>query len=748
MMETVQDRYERRHEWRRSARRFRKVPRPIMQHDETDCGAACLAMIARHYGKNVTVSKVRRLAGTDRMGTSGLGIVKGAEALGLSCKGMVSGDRSLPAEMPYPIVAHLKQELIDHYAVVYSSGKRVLLGDPAEGTRRMKVEQFRSQWTGVFFIFAPTGTFERGDDAQGLFSRFLFLLRPHKRLLVDIVAASVILSLLGIASAFYFRFLIDEVLYAGLERSLAVCSLAYLVVAVFQALISFARSQLMMHLANKIDAVLILGYFGHILRLPMDFFTARKTGEILSRLNDTAIVRQAISSTTLSVLMDSLMLVIGGLFLFAFGSSLVAVAMIPVALSAALVWSFAGPYKRRLKAKAAIEAEKQSTLVESINGIATIKALSSEGLAYGRAENRIVDCINRGMRLGTMAATQGALQSFLSQCGTLAVYWTGSLMILGGHLSLGQLISFVTLSGYFLGPFGRLLTLQPALQEAFVASDRLSEILDIPTEGEAECGSIESDSLRGKIEVRGLSFSYGTRGRTLSDIDMTILPGQRVAFVGASGSGKSTMTKLLMKFYRPDEGDILIDGVSLGDLRTDAYRRLVGYVPQDILLFSGTIGENIAWGCENARPADVYRAAVAAQAHDFISRLPERYGTRVGERGATLSGGERQRIALARVLLRKPGLVILDEATASLDSLSERAIMDTLSAATKSVTTILVAHRLSTVVDCDAVFVFDGGKIVERGTHRELYSLGGVYRSLWDARREEGAERDASVELV
>lgn len=411
--------------------------------------------------------------------------------------------------------------------------------------------------------------------------------------------------------------------------------------------------------------------------------------------------------------------------------------MVPVLLAAVLVWIFAKPYKRRLKAKAVVDAEKQSSLVESINGIATIKALSTENHAFERAEVRIVDSINRGIMLGTMSAVQGNIQGLISQCGTLAVYWIGSLMIFKGQISLGQLISFVTLSGYFLGPFGRLLTLQPALQEAFVASDRLSEILDIPVENEDDCSLIKPETIQGKIEVKGLSFSYGTRGRTLKDINLSIQTGQKVAFVGTSGSGKTTMTKLLMKFYAVDEGDISIDGISIKDIETEAYRKLIGYVPQEILLFSGTISENIAWGSEDATPEAIYRAANAAQAHQFISQLPDRYGTRVGERGATLSGGERQRIALARVLMRNPRFVILDEATASLDSLSEKAIMDTLNSATDGVTTIIVAHRLSTIARSDVIFVFDKGEIVEQGTHTELLEKGGAYRALWNAQHED-----------
>lgn len=720
----------------------------ILQHDETDCGAACLATIAKHYGKTISINRIRMYAGTDAQGTSGLGIVRAAESLGFSCKGVMSPDKTLRSDLPFPVIAHVKKDVLDHYIVIYRVGKKIMIGDPAEGMQKMTEKDFDAIWTGVFFVLIPNEKFEQTNETKGLFARFFYLLIPHKKLLAEIAIGSIIMSFLGVASAFYFRFLVDEILYSGAMQTLTIFSIGYLVVIIFQTLLGWSRNQLMMYLSNKIEAVLVLDYFQHILRLPMEFFNTRKTGEILSRLGDTATIRQTISSTTLGVAIDSLMLVVGGFFLFVFGSNLLVIAAIPVVLSALLVWLFAKPYKTRLKQKAVIDAEKQSTLVECINGIATIKALSTEKQAFQRAEFQIVDSIKRGITLGTFSNSQGSLRDILSSAGTLAVYWIGSLNILNGTMSLGQLLSFVTLSGYFLGPFGRLLTLQPALQEAFVASDRLSEILDMPEEGETNATNIQTGALQGKIEVKNLSFSYGTRGITLKNINFDIQPGQKVAFVGSSGSGKTTMTKLLMKFYAWQEGDILIDDYSLKDINTDRYRKQVGYVPQEILLFSGTIAENIAWGSEGATGQEIINAAVAAQAHPFICALPERYATHIGERGASLSGGERQRIAMARILLRKPKLIILDEATASLDSVSERAIMDTFNSVTEGVTSIIVAHRLSTISHCDVIFVFQNGEIIESGTHEELMAKGNAYHQLWSAQYGEKNEQTSCHSLV
>jgi len=716
----------------------------VLQHDEFDCAPACLASICKYYGKRIPLTTIRRFAGTDKDGTSGFGIIRGAEELGFLCKGGVSPDKSFSPNMVYPLIAHIKQNNFDHYVVVYScKNGRLHIGDPAYGVTKMKADDFKTLWTGIFFIVLPQEKFETNKDTDTKLTRFIKLLAPHKKLLAEVFTASVLLSFLGIASAFYFRFLIDEVLYTGVRMTLTLFSLAYALIIVFQSLLLFSRSQLMMYMGSKIDAVLMTEYFRHILKLPMDFFTARKTGEILSRINDTATIRYAISSASLSVVLDSLMLVIGGTFLFVFGGKLLVAAVIPVCLSALLAWLFFGPYKNMLKTKAVIDADKQSVMVENINGIATLKTLSCEKTAFERTEMRIVDSIKKGISLGTMGNIENGLHGFLHQCGTLAVYWIGSLSILSGTMSLGRLISFVLLSGYFLGPLARLLTLQPSLQEAFVAAVRLAEILDIPEEN-INSGGIKKDDVRGSIRINNLSFAYGTRGNTLENINLSIEPGQKVAFVGASGSGKTTLAKLLMKFYACNSGEITVDGINIQDYDTISYRKLIGYVPQDVLLFSGTIKDNIRLGLEYLPDEAVYEAARAAMADEFISKLPDRYDTFVGERGATLSGGERQRIALARVLLRRPRILILDEATASLDSVTERAIMQTVDKLACGITTVIIAHRLSTIVNCDRVFVFDSGRLVESGPHGKLLRSGGAYKKLWRAQRSGASVQRAS----
>lgn len=709
----------------------------VKQQDESDCGAACISTVAKYYGKRISVSKVRNIAGTDIQGTSGKGIVKALESIGFTSKVMFSKEKVLQSDYPFPLIVHINKDSLEHYLVIYRIKKnKILIADPADSIKWISLKQFNEWWSGIFFLIYPNQKFQKTSDDKSFLMRFSFLIYGNKILAAEIFAASFIMTILGILGAFYFRYIIDEVIYSYLPTALVSVSLAYFVVIIFQSLLTFARNSLLIFLGNKMDTMLTLEYFKHILHLPLDFFMKRKSGEILSRLGDIGTIKNAMSSMSIGVLLDSMMLVFGGIVLFTFSSSLVGIAVIPVILSAVIVLAFSKKFKNLIYQRSIIEAEKYSLFVETVNGISTVKALSTERDSYDKSELKIIEAVKKDFSLSALSNFQGTLQGFLTQTGNLAVYWYGSYLIMKGRLSLGELISFVTLLGYFLAPLSRLITLQPQLQELSVAGKRLGEILDLSEEDELSNGFLQVKKTEGNIDIKNLSFSYGTRGMTLKDISIQIKAGEKVAIVGPSGSGKTTLLKLLMKFYRADSGDIFLDGQNIKDINTEAYRSFFGYVPQEILLFSGTIEENIAWGNESATSVDIFNAAKDAQALDFISKLNDRFATKVGEKGASLSGGERQRIALARILLRKPKILVLDEATSSLDSISEASIMKTIDCVGKNITTIIVAHRLSTIRGCNKIFVLKDGCLVESGNHESLLSLGGVYSQLWKSQTE------------
>ena len=709
----------------------------ILQHTESDCGCACIATILEYYGKSVSLRKIYEEAGTDKFGTSGLGIVKASQKFGLSCTAVIFPEKSKITTIPLPSIFHLKYDNIEHYVVPYKIKKNIIYySDPLIGLTSEELDSFLQKWSGIVFLMLPTTEFEKGSDKKGIFLRFLILLRSYRKYIFEAFISSFFLSLFGIFMSLYFRFLIDEVLYSQIKSTLNMCSICYLIILVMQVVLNFCRSQILTYLGSKIDVCLVSDFFMHLLRLPLSFFTNRKTGEILSHINDANSIRNAISSTLLSIAMDAVMIIIGGVVMVKMGSVLLPISMISVIVSSVFVYLFRRPFNVLIRDHAALEAEKNAAMYESINGIATIKGLATEDKAFFRTESRIVEAAQKNLKLRKLGNLQNGIQTFISSCGTLSIYWVGSFMIFKNQITLGQLISFITLSGYFLGPLSRLLTMQSYWQEVFISAERLSNILDIPEEDELQEKKEDAESLLGDIVFKNVCFSYGTRHRTIKNVSLRIPAGKKVAFVGLSGSGKSTLLKLLMKFYRYEEGGIFINEKEIVDYTNDSYRSRIGYVPQESLLFSGTISENITWGSFGKTQQEIKDAAIASQSYHFIDELPEKFKTLVGEHGATLSGGERQRIAIARILLRNPDLIILDEATASLDSISEQKIMNTIYNQISDRTVIMVAHRLSTVQNCDCIYVFNHGELVEQGSHEELLRNNKSYTKMWKAQNE------------
>ena len=599
---------------------------------------------------------------------------------------------------------------------------------------RLYQSEMLYQWTGVLIFVVPGVAFEKGDKTTGIFRRFFHLLLPQKKLILHVFVASVISVLLGILGAFYFRLLLDDILPAGLNNTLHIISIGVILLHLFQVLLNAFRSHLLLYLSQKLDIALLLSYYRHVLSLPMNFFGTRKVGEIVARFNDATHVREAISGATLTIMIDTIMVIAGGIILFNQNAYMFGVSLVVVVLYFIIVFCFNTWYKRLNQKLMEDNAQLTSYLVESLSGIQTIKAYRAEGEANLKTEKKFITLLGSIFKLSWVSNLQGSLNGFLEAVGGIVILWVGAINVLNGNISIGQLITFNALLLYFLDPVKNLINLQPMMQTAVVAADRLGEILDLEPEKQgSESNKLSPQSLSGDIEMQDISFRYGTRQLVLEDVTITAKQGEKIAFVGESGSGKTTLAKLLLNLYTPEKGEILIGGTNIKDIRVDSLREKIAYVPQETFLFSGTIMENLMLGLHDASPEDIISAAKSAQAHDFINALPLRYDTMLEENGTNLSGGQRQRLAITRAILKKPDILILDEATSNLDSITERAIEKTISEYSEGITTFIIAHRLSTIKRCDKIYITDKGRITEVGTHEELLALKGQYYNLVSA---------------
>jgi ATP-binding cassette subfamily B protein len=509
-------------------------------------------------------------------------------------------------------------------------------------------------------------------------------------------------------------------------------------VLLFRTLLGLLRQYLTAHVSRKVDLTLMAGYARHLLELPLQFFEMRQVGEILSRINDAAKIREAVSGTTLTAVVDGtlVVLLVGVLWLYDMPLALVATAFVPLLVLSAVLHHPAAQRTSRTAMEHA--ANLSAHLVEDVSGVETIKAFSAEPLRVEEGETRLVRLVQSLFALQKLGMSMNALGTFVTALAGLTVLWYGGHRVITGALTIGQLLFFYSLLAYVLEPLQRLASVNVQLQDALIAIDRLYQILDLEGEPLRAHQQATFQTLRTGLELHDVSFRYGYRAAVLEHVTLSIPAGQTVAIVGESGSGKSTLLKLLMGFYRPTAGRILVDGVEMRDYALASWRQRVGLVTQEPFIFNGTLRDNMALGWPDAPLEDVVEAARMAGLEEFIASLPERYETHIGERGANLSGGQRQRLAMARALLRHPELVIFDEATSHLDTVTEQAIQKSLKTALMGKTVVLVAHRLSTVKHADLIYVLHRGRIVQTGTHSQLLEQEGMYRALWQAQTHEG----------
>ena len=609
----------------------------------------------------------------------------------------------------------------------------MIVGDPAKDIERISIDDFYKKFTGAMLLLKPNSEFER-EEIKGtkLFDRYIKLLLPQKKLFIYALVASLLVTLLGILSSLFNNIIYDEILPYRQKDVLKIMLAVFLGISLTSTFVSFVRQWILMHLSIKIDIPLMLGYFEHIYKLPMKFFASRKTGDITTRFSDAFTIKDIFTNIALSLIMDISMALITGVILFQMNPKLFAIIVMMTIISIVLVFIFKQPYKKINEEQMQQSSILNSEIIEGLRAVETIKGNANEDIELESIEREYIKSLRISYKEGMLSNVQGIISSVISGAGNLVMLYVGIMQVINNSLTLGSYMAFMTLAGYFMDPIGNLVSLQLSIQEANISMKRLSEIMDYEREQQSERQYQEITQIDGDIKLNHVTFGYGNRKPALDDVSFTIEKGQKVALVGASGSGKSTIAKLLLKYYEPQSGDITIDGMDISEYRNDDIRRAVSYVPQNIELFSKSIYDNIRVTRQSATLDEVREAAKAADAHEFIKRLPMQYYTYLEEAGNGLSGGEKQRIALARAFLKENQFYIMDESTSNLDFATENIIFDMIYNKFRKKTMLIIAHRLATVKNCDKIIVMDKGKIVEQGTHQQLLERKGQYYRLWE----------------
>ncbi len=705
----------------------------IKQRDITDCGAACLASISEYYNLKMPVSKIRQIAGTDTKGTNGLGMVVAAEKLGFVAKGVKGNIEALP-EAPFPAIAHVRvKEVLEHYVVIYKIKKdEVQYMDPADGEiHKVALADFDKIWTGVLFLLAPGDNFEAKNEKVSNYVRFFYLLRPHRSTIIQCLIGAALYTILGLSISFYVEKITDYVLVGGNTNLLNLMGVAMIFIILFQLFLGAMQSYFMISTGQQIDARLILGYYKHLLRLPQRFFDTMRVGEIVSRVNDAFKIRAFINNTSISLLVNVLIVFFSFslMFIFSWKLALIMLAIIPLYASIYIITNKLNKkYERKVMEDT---ADLSSQLVESLNSIRTIKQFGMEDFSNLKTEIRFIKLLQSVFRSGTNSIFTGQSSKVINSLFTVIMLWVGSYFVLRNELTPGTLFSFYAILGYFTGPVASLVEANKTIQNAVIAADRLFEIMDL--ERESDENKIEfSPEMNGNILFEDITFSYGTRTDVFKNFTLQIPQGKITAVVGESGSGKTTLTALLQKLYPVNAGKIYIGEQNIDFFTNSSLRRYISPVPQQLDLFTGNIIENIALG--ELRP-DMRRIISICKELDilrFIEGLPRGFETQIGENGTGLSGGEKQRLAIARALYRDPEILLLDEATSSLDSESEYQVQKAIvNFNKKGKTVIIIAHRLSTVMQADNIVVLEKGKLIEEGNHIDLYRTGTKYYEMW-----------------
>jgi len=703
----------------------------VEQAEEMDCGAACLAMLCRHYNIPMTLGKLRELANVTTEGATLESLARAGESLGFITRGVqCTFDALLGFDLPF--IVHWEGY---HYVVVYGISKeQVWVADPGVGFRKMSVEEFERGWSGTCLVFSAGQNMVELAASRSPWIRFVGYLRPYKKILANLFLATFVIQVLGVVPPLIIQNILDGVIVHQNVSLLHLLIVGLVIANLFTQMMSTIRAYLANFMVRNMDFAMMSQFFKHTMSLPFSFFAKRKSGDVFARFQENHTIRAFLTESTVTTVLNLLMVFIYFTIMFLYNVKLTLV-LIGFVLPIMALTVLATP---RLKHYAREEfntgTDASAMLMEALGGVETIKGMGIERAVRLKWEKKYAKALEVQFRSQSFQIKIGLVGQLLNAATTIAILWVGASLVLAQELTIGQLIAFNALMGSVLAPLMGLVGLWNLVNDAAVAMERLGDVLDMAPEQKPEdaASRVILPDLQGEIRLDGVYFRYGGNETpyVLENISLDIQPGELVAVVGRSGSGKTTLAKLLVGFYPPTDGRILVDGYDMSAIDMSYFRAQVGYVMQSNLLFSGTIAENIASGEDSPDRRRIEEVAKMADAHAFISKMPLGYEQIVGERGVGLSGGQIQRLCIARALYHNPRLLVFDEATSALDTQSESNIIGNMQEILRGRTAVIIAHRLSTIMRADKIVVLYEGAIVEQGRHEELLARKGMYYQL------------------